>query len=75
MSYLDKVFAPNLSDEDRWERIRIYRNHLLQSSDYRMISDAPWDKIAWAEYRQKLRDLPATVSDPAKIVFPEMPID
>ena len=73
MSYLDKVFAPDLADEDRWERVRIYRDSLLRDSDWRMIEDAPWDKTAWATYRQQLRDLPSTVSDPAKIVFPKPP--
>ena len=73
MSYLDKVFAPDLPDEVRWERIRIYRDSLLKDSDWRMIEDAPWDKTAWATYRQKLRDLPSTVSDPSKIVFPKPP--
>lgn len=73
MSYLDKVFAPDLDDEVRWERIRIYRNLLLQESDAKMVEDAPWNKIVWATYRQQLRDLPATVSNPSKIVFPKPP--
>jgi len=73
MSYLEKVFEAGIPDDWRWERIRIYRDELLAKSDFRMIEDAPWDKTAWADYRQQLRDLPTTVSDPAKIVFPEPP--
>lgn len=73
MSYLDIVFEADIPDEWRWERIRIWRDKLLNDSDVKMVDDAPWDKTAWAEYRQKLRDLPATVSDPVKIVFPEPP--
>jgi hypothetical protein len=73
MSYLDKVFEEGISNEYRWERIRIYRDSLLTASDSRMVEDAPWDKSAWATYRQALRDLPATVSDPSEIVFPEPP--
>jgi hypothetical protein len=73
MSYLDKVFEADISDEYRWERIRIYRNSLLTASDWRMLEDAPWDKSAWAAYRQSLRDLPTTVTDPSKIVFPNEP--
>ena len=42
-------------------------------SDLKMISDTPFDKDAWAQYRQQLRDLPSTISNPAKIVFPEPP--
>jgi hypothetical protein len=73
MSYLDKVFEEGISDEYRWERIRIYRDSLLTASDSRMVEDAPWDKSAWATYRQALRDLPSTNSDPNKIVFPSEP--
>ena len=73
MSYLEKIFEVGISDEYRWERIRYWRDKLLRDSDVKMISDSPWDKSVWAEYRQQLRDLPSTVSDPAKIVFPEPP--
>jgi len=67
------LFESDISDEWRWERIRIYRDELLAKSDFRMVQDASWDKTAWATYRQQLRDLPSTVSDPATIVFPEPP--
>jgi len=73
VNYPDCIFETDIPDDWRWERIRIWRNKLLKDSDVRIIEDAPWDKTAWAEYRQQLRDLPATVSDPAKIVFPEPP--
>lgn len=73
MSYLDKVFAPDLDDEVRWERIRIYRDFLLKDSDWRMVEDACWDKTLWAQYRQELRDLPQTQKDPSKIIFPSAP--
>lgn len=58
-----------------WERLRNYRNELLAACDWRMIEDAPWDKTAWAKYRQALRDLPATITDPSKIIFPTPPND
>ena len=74
MSYLEKIYEENISDEWRWERIRIYRNELLQVSDYRLTSDASWDKSEWIIYRQALRDLPSTQSDPSKIVFPNAPV-
>lgn len=56
-----------------WERLRNRRNELLTASDWRMIEDAPWDKTAWATYRQSLRDLPSTVTNPADVVFPQPP--
>ena len=73
MSDLEKIFEPNIPDDYRWERLRVYRDNLLKETDFRMIEDAPWDKSAWADYRQALRDLPATVSDPVDIVFPASP--
>ena len=65
--------AEVIPNEYYWERIRIWRNRELLKSDWTQTLDAPVDKSAWAIYRQALRDLPATVSDPAEIVFPEPP--
>ena len=73
MSYLEKVYEVGISDEWRWERIRIHRNNLLKACDAKMVEDAPWDKSAWIVYRQELRDLPTTNADPNKIVFPSEP--
>jgi len=44
--------------------IRGQRNQLLKDSDWTQIADCTADKVAWATYRQALRDLPATVTDP-----------
>jgi hypothetical protein len=73
MSYLEKIAEVGISDEYRWERIRYWRDKLLRDSDVKMISDSPWDKTIWAEYRQELRDLPSSNLDPSKIVFPSEP--
>ena len=73
MSYVDSIYVDGISDEYRWERIRIHRDNLLKASDWRMVEDAPWDKTAWANYRQALRDLPESVTNPADIVFPNPP--
>ncbi len=69
MSYLEKVYEEGIPDEWRWERIRLHRDNLLKATDSKMVEDAPWDKTAWAAYRQALRDLPSTVTNPADIVF------
>jgi hypothetical protein len=61
----DEVLA-ELPDEWLFERIRNWRNSQLKASDWTQVLDAPIDKDAWAEYRQQLRDLPATVSDLAR---------
>lgn len=72
-NYPQAIYEEGISDEWRWERIRLWRNRLLAASDLKMIEDAPWDKAAWATYRQSLRDLPESVTNPADIVFPNPP--
>jgi len=57
-------------------RLRIERNTRLRDSDWTQIPDAALTadaKTAWRTYRQALRDLPATVADPAHPVWPVSP--
>ena len=43
--------------------LRLERNQLLASTDWRMTTDYPYnDQPAWASYRTELRNLPATAS-------------
>jgi hypothetical protein len=56
-----------------WERLRLKRDGLLKKSDFRIVSDAPWDIQPWLEYRPVLRDLPSTNDDPRLIEFPIIP--
>ena len=60
-------------DEKLFKRIRKWRDAELVKSDWTQILDAPVDKSIWAEYRQALRDLPASNADPRKIELPESP--
>ena len=63
-----------MSDFDA-EMLRINRNNILSSTDWTQIPDAPLSdaqKQAWRDYRQLLRDLPAT-TDPANPVWPNRP--
>lgn len=54
--------------------IRVDRNKLLVASDWTQVNDAPVNQKAWAEYRQALRDLPASITDPTQpITWPEPP--
>jgi hypothetical protein len=62
-----------IPDEWYFERLRLWRNAELKTSDWTQIEDAPVDKAAWATYRQSLRDLPSQSSDPSKLVFPIKP--
>lgn len=55
------------------ERMRHYRNQLLAACDWTQTADAPVDKAAWAQYRQALRDLPATWQPGPTVTFPTPP--
>ena len=64
-------------DEDKndqiIERIRLWRNKELLTTDWTQLADAPSDKDDWAKYRQELRDLPTSNTDARKIVLPKKP--
>ena len=45
-------------------QIRNQRNQLLKDCDWTQIADSTADKTAWATYRQALRDLPSTITEP-----------
>lgn len=57
---------------DQWAVIRDQRNTLLAACDWTQLSDAPVDDLAWAVYRQALRDI-TTQSDPFNILWPAAP--
>lgn len=56
-----------------FERLRLWRNAQLKTTDWTQIEDAPVDKAAWATYRQALRDLPSQSNNPNDLVFPTEP--
>lgn len=62
-----------ISDELYLIRMRYWRDTELARTDWTQVADAPVDKAAWAEYRQALRDLPASNLDPRKIDLPVAP--
>ena len=55
------------------EQMRAIRDVLLRASDWAMTSDAPTDKQAWSDYRQALRDFPATWTPGPVADFPDPP--
>lgn len=57
----------------QWVAIRTERDAKLAASDWTQIADAPVDDLVWATYRQALRDLPQTQTDPFNIVWPTAP--
>jgi hypothetical protein len=63
----------NISDDLYLARMRHWRDTELARTDWTQVADAPVDQAAWATYRQELRDLPASNSDPRKIELPIAP--
>lgn len=56
--------------------MRARRDDLLRACDHSQMADYPISasqRQAWADYRQQLRDLPETITDPADIDWPIEP--
>lgn len=53
--------------------VRAERNRLLTDSDWTQVKDAPVDQLAWAAYRQALRNITQQAGFPWEITWPEMP--
>ena len=56
----------------KWKRIREKRNQFLAETDYLALSDNTMS-AEMISYRQQLRDLPSSTSNPDDVVFPEKP--
>lgn len=64
--------------EKTWEDIRARRDRLLTESDWTQILDngvSQEIKDKWKVYRQKLRDITETFSDPNQVVWPMAPAE
>ena len=55
------------------DSVRSERTRLLQESDWTQVADAPVDKVAWATYRQALRDVTAQPAFPTAVNWPAKP--
>ena len=60
------------TNEQLFDKIRFKRDQLLAMTDVYALSDRNITD-AMKKYRQDLRDLPSSNSDPSKIVFPNKP--
>lgn len=57
-----------------WDEIRGVRTMFLVESDYTQLPDFPEaKKQEWATYRQLLRDIPQTYSNPQDVIWPTKP--
>jgi len=64
------------SNEDKWFEIRNKRNTLLRESDWTQMPDSPLNnekKTEWLTYRNNLRSLPQTFSNPDEVIWPNVP--
>lgn len=66
---------PVLETEERWRRVRRERDQRLQASDGLMAraQETGVQERQWKAYRQALRDLPASATDPKTIIWPAPP--
>ena len=71
-SYDAPVIPDNRTDEQKWADIRLQRDELLAKTDFYALSDVTMT-TEMSNYRQALRDLPSTTSNPDDVVFPTKP--
>ena len=64
---------PQVQHDLKWEAVRAERDRRLAACDWTQVADAPVDPVAWAAYRQELRDIPQDYNDPDLVVWPEEP--
>ena len=61
-------------DPITWDKIRSQRNYLLSQTDWIFAPDVNIiNKDQWLSYRQELRDIPQTFSNPEDVVWPTKP--
>lgn len=72
-SYNSFSLPEPLADDLVWGALRAQRDSLLAQSDWTQVADAPVDKVAWAQYRQALRELPKETTDPRQAMWPTPP--
>ena len=71
-----QISDSEIESYQRWKIIRAERDKLLRESDYLILADAPVDetqKQEWTTYRQSLRDIPQTFSNPDDVTYPDKP--
>lgn len=60
-------------DDQQAAAVRADRNARLAACDWTQLSDAPVDDLAWAVYRQALRDVTSQAGFPWEVVWPDEP--
>lgn len=68
--------VPQPSTDDLWKEIRSKRDELLAACDWSVLPDSPLtstDLATAKQYRNTLRQIPQTYSDPTKVIWPDVP--
>jgi hypothetical protein len=60
-------------DAEQAKSVREQRNRLIAECDWTQLSDAPVDNLAWAVYRQELRDITLQDGFPFDVIYPTKP--
>jgi hypothetical protein len=60
-------------DSEQAKNVRATRDAKLAQSDWTQVADAKVNKIAWATYRQALRDIPSQSGFPWDVTYPTAP--
>jgi hypothetical protein len=60
-------------DDAKTKAVRAERNWRLAACDWTQLADAPVDSLAWANYRQALRDVPSQPGFPWEVQWPVEP--
>ena len=68
----ENEFSSYTDNDAKWEDIREKRNQLLVETDFYALSDVTMT-TEMSTYRQALRDLPSSTSNPEDVVFPTKP--
>jgi hypothetical protein len=66
----------DVTDEQWWIVARWWRNALLTESDWSQVTDnslTEEQRELWRNYRQELRNITSTYTDPKEISFPDLP--
>ena len=69
-----KIALSEAAIDAAWTALRVERARLLAACDWTQTLDQPEAlRAAWAVYRQRLRDLPDTITDPRRFNWPLRP--
>lgn len=63
----------SMKDEEQAKAVRDQRNQKLAASDWTQVIDAPVDQVAWAAYRQALREVTGQAEFPWAVTWPVEP--